>query len=478
MMWLRAVFALLLLPAPLLSLSAPPVLLPAPPVLLPAPPVLLPARPVLLAAPPVLLPAPPAAYAEHVCDRPPRVGQQLSGTPYANQLYAPSLLAPLATGSGVRVAVIDSGVDADAPALRGRVAAGADFLHHDPDGRQDCNGHGTEVASLIAGRPVGDSGFQGLAPGATIVPVRVSEEEDDQDGGTSGDHASFGDFADAIDWAVDVGRADVINLSLVTTVGDTPVRAAVARAVDKGVVVVAAAGNHGKPTDTDPTPFPAAYPGVIGVGALNSSGVRADYSQHGDYVDVVAAGDGVTVALPGGGLDIVGGTSFAAPFVAATAALIRQRFPDASPAEVARRIEATTDPAPGGPISSGASSSGAVSSGHGGDAARNPEYGFGLLNPYRALTETLGPASPAAPAAEMMQGQDPAAVARAARRADAQRASLWMAVGGIGAVFVIGAVAIVMRRGRRRGWAPAVVASPVPAEPDRHRDRPGEPLIR
>lgn len=389
----------------------------------------------------LLVPAPPAAYAEHVCDTPLPQAKQLSGVP----LYAPSELAPLATGAGVRVAVIDSGVDADTPALRGRVAAGADFLHHDPDGRQDCNGHGTEVASLIAGRPAGGSVFQGLAPGATIVPVRVSEEEDDADGGTSGDHASFGDFADAIDWAVDEGRADVINLSLVTTDGNTPVRQAVARAIDKGVVVVAAAGNHGRPGDPNPTPFPAAYPGVIGVGALTAAGVRADYSQHGDYVDVVAAGDGVTVALPGGGLDLGSGTSFASPFVAATAALIRQRFPDASPAEVARRIEATTDPAPGG----------AVSSGPGDDAARNPEYGFGLLNPYRALTETLGPASPAAPAAEMMQAQDPAALARAARRADARRTSLWMALGGAGLVVAIGAAAIVLRRGRRRGWVPA-----------------------
>ncbi|MEV6850855.1 type VII secretion-associated serine protease mycosin [Actinoplanes sp. NPDC051411] len=416
----------------------------------------------------LLLPSPPAAYAEHVCDQPPPAGQQLAGTPFANQLYAPSQLATLATGAGVRVAVIDSGVDADTPALRGRVAAGADFLHHDPDGRQDCNGHGTEVASLIAGRPVGDSGFQGLAPGATIVPVRVTEEEDDQGGGTSGDHASFADFADAIDWAVGEGRADVINLSLVTTEGDTPVRAAVARAVDKGVVVVAAAGNHGRPGDPNPTPFPAAYPGVIGVGSVNSSGVRSDFSQHGDYVDVVAAGEGVTAAAPGGGLDLGSGTSFAAPFVAATAALIRQRFPDATPAEVARRIEATTDPAPGGPVSAGP----------GDDAARNPEYGFGLLNPYRALTETLGPASPAAPVAEMMPVQDPAAAARAARRADARRASLWMAVGGLGVVFVIGAAAVVVRQGRRRGWTPAVPVSRVPAEPERHLDRPGEPLIR
>jgi membrane-anchored mycosin MYCP len=419
----------------------------------------------------LVLPA-PAAYAEHVCDNPPPAGQSLPGVPYANQLYAPEGLSALATGAGVRVAVIDSGVDADVPALRGRVAAGADFLHHDPDGRQDCIGHGTEVASLIAGRPGKDPGFQGLAPGATIVPVRVSEEEDEQGGGTSGDRVSFNDFADAIDWAVDEGRADVINLSLVTGEGNTPVRAAVARAIERGVVVVAAAGNHGGPDDPNPTPFPAAYPGVIGVGALTADGVRASYSQHGDYVDVVAAGDKITAALPGGGLKVDSGTSFASPFVAATAALIKQRFPDATPAEVARRIEATADPAPGGPGSSGAVLGSAAP---GGDPARNPEYGFGLLNPYRALTETLGPASPGAAAPEMMEPLDPAAVAQAARRADARRESMLMAVGGVGAVFVIGAAAIVMRQGRRRGWKPAAptATASASAEPD----RPGEHLI-
>jgi hypothetical protein len=170
-------------------------------------------------------------------------------------------------------------------------------------------------------------------------------------------------------------------------------------------------------------------------------------------------------------------TFLPAPFVPATAALIKQRFPHASPAEVARRIEATTDPAPGGPLSGGpggpggAVSGGPVPGGAGDEAARNPEYGFGLLNPYRALTETLGPASPRAPAAEIVQAEDPAAVARAARRADAQRESLFMALGGLGGVLVIGAVAIVVRRGRRRGWQPAVPAAPVPSQRDDDRRR-------
>src|SRR4051794_32104645 len=87
----------------------------------------------------LLLPA-PAAWARHACQHPPRPAPDIPGTPYADQLYAPKALAPLATGAGVRVAVIDSGVQADIAALRGQVADGHDFLYHDPDGRQDCIG--------------------------------------------------------------------------------------------------------------------------------------------------------------------------------------------------------------------------------------------------------------------------------------------------------------------------------------------------
>jgi membrane-anchored mycosin MYCP len=422
----------------------------------------------------------PAAFARSACQNPPASVPNIPGTPYADALYAPAVLAPLATGAGVRIAVLDSGVQADVPALRDRVATGKDFLRHDPDGRQDCIGHGTEVASLIVGRPVAGSGLVGLAPGATIVPVRVTEQEDQDSGSgndTQGDHVTLPEFAAAIDWAVDEGRADVINMSLVTTTDDPAVRAAVERAIGKGVVVVAAAGNKGGPNDPNFTPFPAAYPGVIGVGALTSGGVRAFYSQHGDYVDVVAAGDGITAAWPGGGMKVASGTSFAAPFVAATAALIKERFPQASPVEVARRIEATADPAPGGPLSLPSGPAGG-----GDDAARNPEYGFGLLNPYRALTDTLGPASPAAAQPEVIQAEDPAAAARAARRAESRNSALMTAAVGAAALLVIAVAAIVVRRGRRRGWQPAVPAPVSPAsDPDeRPRDqaRPGQPAHR
>jgi membrane-anchored mycosin MYCP len=393
-----------------------------------------------VAAVAVLLPPAPAAARIYQCDAAPPEAQVSRAEPEEVRLYDPRRLAPLATGAGVRVAVIDSGVDASHPQLRGHVAPGRDVLHGDPTGRQDCVGHGTAVASIIAAQSVPGVGFRGLAPGVTIVPIRISEQEE-IDGRAQGDPGTPGKFADAIAWAADPngGGAQVINLSLVMTVDDVRVRRAVADAIAAGVVVVAAAGNHAQ--EGDPTPYPAAYPDVIGVGAVSTDGQRAGFSQRGDYVDIMAVGDRVTVAARRAGHTAGQGTSYATPFVSATAALIEQRFRGSTPGQVARRLLATTDPAPGG--------------------ARSGEYGYGLLNPYRALTETLGPDRPPAPGPAAVHTEDPATVALQARRAQAQdQALVATAVGGT-LVAVVMLVAVVLRRGRRRGWRPPPTTDPV-----------------
>ena len=379
-----------------------------------------------------LLTVPTPAHAAAPCEQEAQAGQIAAGVPIEDQVYDPKRLAGFATGAGVRVAVIDSGVDATHPQLRGRVAQGADFLRNDPSGRQDCAGHGTAVASIIAAAPARDTGFQGLAPGAVIVPVRISEQL--KIGGEAvGARGSQAQFAAAIDWAVDEGRADVINLSLVTTEDDPAVRAAVLRAVAAGVVVVAAVGNEFK--EGNPDPYPASYPGVIGVGAVNNNGTVASFSQHGSYVDLVAIGEPVTAATRISGHAPVSGTSFATPFVSATAALLKQRFPSLTPDQVLRRLVATADPAAGG--------------------TKSQEYGSGTLNPYRALTATLGPQSQPVAAPEMMTVNDPAAVALAARREHSQSMAVLFAAIGLGLVLLLAVVAIVVRQGRRRGWHPA-----------------------
>jgi subtilisin family serine protease len=153
--------------------------------------------------------------------------------------------------------VIDSGVDRRHPQLSGRVLAGTDYLDPGDDGTRDCAGHGTGVASVIAAAPRAGVAFRGLAPGARILPVRVSEQQV-VDGRESGRTVSAAVFARAIRWAVDQG-ADVLNLSVVLYADDPAVRAAVAYAAERDVVVVAAAGNlH---AEGDPRPYPAAYAG-------------------------------------------------------------------------------------------------------------------------------------------------------------------------------------------------------------------------
>jgi type VII secretion-associated serine protease mycosin len=355
--------------------------------------------------------------------------------PWAQKRYLPERLEPLTTGGGVVVAVIDSGVDRQHPQLRTRVLPGADFLDPGGDGSRDCAGHGTAVASIIAASVRKGVPFHGLAPDARILPVRVSEQQV-IDGKESGRAVTTAQFAQAIRWAVDHG-AGVLNLSVVLYQDDPAVRDAVGYAVDRDVVVVAAAGNlHDEkhPDGSgDPRPYPAAYPNVIGVGAIDETGLRSRFSQVGSYVDVVAPGGAVLAAATGQGHRGNDGTSYATPFVAATAALLRQYQPRLTARQVADRITRTADPAP---------------------VAERGGYGSGVLNPYRAVTETGAAERQPAPAAAPATGPDPAALALAARRARARQTAAWVAVGAGGAagLTVLGAVAL--PRAARRRWRP------------------------
>ncbi|MCX4468799.1 type VII secretion-associated serine protease mycosin [Micromonospora sp. NBC_01655] len=357
----------------------------------------------------------------------------VAATPWPQLRYAPERLAALATGAGITVAVIDSGVDRRHAQLAGRVLDGADFLDPGGDGGRDCAGHGTGVASVIAAMPRAGVAFQGLAPRARILPVRVSEQQV-VEGREAGRTVGAADFARAIRWAVD-HHADVLNLSLVLYADHPDVRAAVRYAVARDVVVVAAAGNlH---DGGNPRPYPAAYDGVLGVGAIGPDGRRAGFSQVGPYVDLVAPGGEVLTAAPGQGHHRVEGTSYAAPFVAATAALVRQYRPELTAAEVSQRIVATADPAPGDGSGDG--------------------YGAGVLNPYRAVTETgAGPAGRKQGAGALPADRpDPALLARQARRAAARDRALAVAAGTGTAMAGVVLLAVVLPRAARRRWRPA-----------------------
>ncbi|GGM21525.1 type VII secretion-associated serine protease mycosin [Micromonospora yangpuensis] len=389
---------------------------------------------VTLAAPPTPVAAGPATgRAAPACASPLAPARPVAEAPWPQQRYAHDRLSALATGVGVTVAVVDSGVDRRHPQLAGQVLDGSDFLDPGGDGTHDCAGHGTAVASIIAAAPHPDVAFRGLAPDARILPVRVSEQQV-IDGRETGRTVSATDFAQAIRWAVDRG-AEVLNLSVVLYADEPAVRSAVAHAVDRDVVVVAAAGNlH---DSGDPLPYPAGYDGVLGVGAIGATGRRADFSQTGPYVDLVAPGGDVLLAAPVRGHHRAEGTSYATPFVAATAALVRQYRPRLTAAEVRQRIVATADPAPGGDPDGG--------------------YGAGVLNPYRAVADTGGvPVGQPAPVPALADARpEPAQLAQRARRAQARERAVLVAAATTGVVLVVVLVVLVLPRGRRRRWRPA-----------------------
>lgn len=390
-------------------------------------------------SPPAAIAAPPAG----TCHNPAPARPVITDLPWAQRVLMPKTVWPHSKGAGVVVAVVDSGVDADHPQLNtpGKVLTGQDFhLIGDLPGNFDCVVHGTGVASIIAGNPVEGLGFAGLAPEATILPVRVIDRDVTERGAPTALDPVV--LARGIWYAADQG-AKVINLSIAGAADNTYVRDAIAYAQSRDALVVAAAGNTQDGADAGPATFPAGYDGVLGVGAVDIAGARMPASRIGPQVDVVAPGVDVTTATRAGGHTYQSGTSFAAAFVSATAALVRSAWPRLTAREVADRIMATASPAPGG---------------------EGNAYGVGLVNPYRAVTEGLSAAGPQRMPDVVVPAPDPEHVGAAAwwaRAASDTRLAAGAAI-GVAALFLV--LALVLRRGRREGWR-ARRAVPVPTEP-------------
>jgi membrane-anchored mycosin MYCP len=281
-------------------------------------------------------------------------------------------LHTLATGRGQRVAVIDTGV-APHPRLAGRLVGLGDYLAGG-DGLADCDGHGTAVAGLIAARADRGDDLVGVAPDAKILSLRQFSPSVDGAGHPTGDLASL---ADALLRAVRA-RATVVNISGAVCLpraraaaAGAPVRAALDAALAADVVVVAAAGNADGGGCAADDPAQVALPGWFGddllaVGAVDAGDRPAPFTVRGPWVDVAAPGTGVRSLAPDGGTGPPqDGTSFAAPYVAGLAALIRERRPDLTAREVADRIVATARrPADG----------------------RDDAVGAGVVDPVAALT--------------------------------------------------------------------------------------------
>jgi hypothetical protein len=241
-----------------------------------------------------------------------------------DKIGAPAAWAS-ATGKGVVIAVLDSGIDATHVEFAGRVDTtnDYDFVNNDANAADD-NGHGTMVAGIAAAARGNRAYGAGVAPSSTILPVKIAGAD-----GTISNVA----LAQGIDWAVAHG-ADVINLSIAGSTGSALVQASIARALAAKVTVVAAAGNMA----WGDAQFPAWVAGVISVGASNRNDALAPFSNWGNQIDVVAPGVSIMSSSNDGAAGWADGTSEASPFVAGAAALLLERHPGATPLEVAAAI--------------------------------------------------------------------------------------------------------------------------------------------
>ncbi len=271
------------------------------------------------------------AHRRQLTDEPadPRFPEQRA---YLGAMGLPAAWDRGAVGSpGVRIAVVDSGVDVRHPDLAGKVVGTYNAVTGGTD-VHDVVGHGTGTASVAAAATGNGEGIAGAGRNTSLLAVKVA----DVTGRIFTD-----DLARGVVWATDHG-ADIVNLSLGGPTTDPLERAAVDYAVAHDVLVVAAAGNEGSRAKQ----YPGALPGVLSVGATTTNGSsRAAFSSYGSWVDVGAPGRSVVAATPGGGYESDDGTSYSAPLVAGAAALLAAYRPGRSSADLTQALVAGTDSA-------------------------------------------------------------------------------------------------------------------------------------
>lgn len=263
--------------------------------------------------------------------------------------FAPKLIklaAPAAvglTGTGTRIAIIDTAVDDKNPPLAGRIAGTFNSL---PDVPINSRRHGTVVSSLIAG---GD-GFRGIASRAQLYVARAFDLNPDGEGITD-----YFAIEASINWAAGL-RVRILNMSFAGPYNRN-MEAVLKRVSTQGMLLVASVGNEGPDA---PPAYPAAFDSVIAVTAIDERRQVYQKANRGRHVFIAAPGVDILAATPGGAVDFVGGTSFATPFVSGIAALILERQPSASPRSIAVRLSTATVDL--------------------GDPDRDPVFGHGLVD--------------------------------------------------------------------------------------------------
>ncbi|MFF8954566.1 S8 family serine peptidase [Streptomyces sp. NPDC014894] len=354
-----------------------------------------------------------------------------------------------AAGEGITIAVVDTGVNSSVPSLKGQVLKGLDATGVKGEETDDYSGHGTTMAELIAGTGRG-GGLQGLAPKAKIIPYRIALGEFQDE-----NKANPADASVAIRAAAD-SDAQIISMSYGSEFLDANEERAVKYAESKGKLLFAAVGNSGDKSNK--AEYPAKYPEVVGVAAAAPEGRTADYSQHGDFVDIAAPGSEIPYwcdATFKRYCNGDGGTSISAAIASASAALIWSANPDWTANQVLRVMF--------------------ESAGKGKDGNKkglSNFYGHGVVRPGAHINRGLGKpgdpnvspltnkttggssASPAAsaPAASQPPKSEPSkapAVASSSEKSE-DGGGLGLVLGGVGVVVLLAGGGFLMAR-RRRG---------------------------
>ncbi|PNE38669.1 type VII secretion-associated serine protease mycosin [Streptomyces noursei] len=354
-------------------------------------------------------------------------------TPWSLQRLLTNQMWASGQGEGIKVAVIDTGVDAGnkqvQPAIEG---PGKTYVGGKPT--QDKVGHGTKVAGIIAARPSATSGFYGLAPKATIIPL---QQTSDEKAGTADT------LAKAIDDAI-AAKVQVINISQGADASRGQLgllEQAVKRAQQAGILIVAAAGNSGA-SGEEKNIYPAAYSkyydNVLAVAASDRNNERAVFSQPGSFVSIAAPGVDMVSTVPLGGNCVDQGTSFAAPYAAGAAALLIAKHQDDKvkwgPREIIWHLEQTAE---------------RVRRGH------DDYIGWGVIDPVAALKDDTRPTAaptPDKPSDAADGSQILPAVATLGETTEERRAriSIFIVGGGLLAVGAVVGSSIALRDWRRK----------------------------
>jgi subtilisin family serine protease len=259
-------------------------------------------------------------------------------------------------GSGVTIAILDSGVDATHPDLQPNLVAGYNTYDGNTDTSDVC-GHGTAVAGTAAARSDNGQGVAGVAGQAKIMPVRIAYND-----ASNGCYAYYSTIASGLTWAADHG-ARIANISYSGVAGSAAIQSAASYMKSKGGLVFVAAGNAGINENIAPTTS------MIAVSATDSTDTKTSWSSYGSYVALAAPGAGIWTTSKGGIYQAWNGTSFASPVAAGVAALVMAARPDLTAVQVETLLESTARDL--------------------GGAGRDTLYGYGRVNAAAAVQAAL-----------------------------------------------------------------------------------------